>query len=80
MHWQDLVFSVGSWIFVASMIPTIRSNQKPALATSVITSTILIFFAITQITLGLWLTSIATVATFIAWSILAYQRYKQTKK
>ena len=77
MQWQDLVFFLGSWIFVVSMVPTIRGSQKPALATSLSTAIVLLIFAYTQVTLGLWLTAIATLATFIVWATLAFQRWKQ---
>ncbi len=80
MHWQDLVFSIGSWIFIICIIPTIRGKQKPEFSTSSITSIVLSIFALTYLTLGLWLSFVATVGTSICWGILAYQRYKQPKK
>ncbi len=79
MPWQDFVFSIGSWIFVISLIPTIRESQKPALATSLVTAIVLVFFAISYLSLGLWMSAVAVFATDIGWSILAYQRFRQKK-
>jgi len=79
-HWQDLVFFAGSWIFIISLIPTIRGKQKPEFSTSVTTTIILLIFSISYLTLGLLLSAIATVGTATCWGILAYQRSKQPKK
>lgn len=79
-HWQDLVFFTGSWIFIISLIPTIRGKQKPEFSTSAITAIILVIFSISYLTLGLFLSAFATVGTATCWGILAYQRAKQSKK
>ncbi len=80
VHWQDLIFSVGSWIFIVSLIPTIRGKQKPELSTSVVTTIVLVFFAISYLTLGLLLSALATLGTATCWGILVYQRFMQSKK
>ena len=80
MPWQDLVFSIGGWIFVISLIPTIHGSQKPALATSLLTAGILASFFVAYISLGLWMGAIANGATGVAWAILAYQRWRQPKQ
>lgn len=80
MHWQDLVFSVGGWIFVISLIPTIRGKQKPELSTSLITTVVLAVFSVTYLTLGLGLSALSMGVTTCGWGILAYQRFKQPKK
>jgi len=79
MHWQDLVFSIGSWIFIIALIPTIRGKQKPEFSTSLVTAIILFIFAITYLTLGLLISAISTVGTSTGWFILAYQKYRQKK-
>ena len=79
MQWQDWVIGIGSWVFVISLIPTIRAKEKPQLITSITTGTILMIFAITQLTLKLWFASISTTAISICWLILAYQKYRQQK-
>lgn len=77
MLWQDIIFTVGSWIFIFSLIPTIQGKQKPELSTSIITTVVLSIFSITYLTLGLKLSAISTTGTAIGWGILAYQRYRQ---
>ncbi|MDO8487104.1 MAG: hypothetical protein Q7S45_02345 [Candidatus Curtissbacteria bacterium] len=77
MLWQDWVFSVGSWIFVAALIPTIRGKQKPEISTSLTTGTVLGIFAIAYLTLNLWLSTASTLVTSASWFILAYQKHRQ---
>lgn len=79
MNWQDLVFFAGGWVFVISLIPTLKGKQKPEVITSVTTSTILFAFTVSFATLGLWLSASSNLATAIAWAVLAYQRYRQPK-
>lgn len=80
MIWQDWVFFIGAWIFVISLIPTIRGNQKPELLTSIPTTIIVFAFVFCFATLGLWLSVFANTAVGIAWGILAFQRWKQPKQ
>ena len=80
MQWQDWVFSVGQWIFIIALIPTIRGKQKPELSTSVITGIILAVFAFTYYTLSLLVSALSTSLVSTAWFILAYQKYRQLKK
>jgi uncharacterized membrane protein len=80
MHWQDLIFTVGQIIFVFALIPTIRGKSKPALSSSIITGSILLILALTYLTLGLWFSTLASIATSANWWILAFQKYQQIKK
>ncbi|MBI2327675.1 hypothetical protein HYU92_05155 [Candidatus Curtissbacteria bacterium] len=80
MQWQDWVFSIGNWIFIFALIPRIRRKDKPQLSTSVITGTVLAVFAVTFLTLELWISTFSTVLASGCWFILAYQKYRQNKK
>ena len=80
MVWQDIVFFIGQWIFVIALIPTLRAREKPQISTSLVTGTILAAFSITYFTLGLWLSTIASMSIAIAWLTLAVQKYKIDKK
>lgn len=53
MLWQDWVFAIGSLIFAAALIPSVRGQDKPALSTSLTTGSVLIIFALTYLTLSL---------------------------
>ena len=76
MAWQDWVFAVGGLIILVSLVPTIRGAQKPALATSVMTTFLVCIFTFTMATLDLWLAALMNGLTAGAWAILAYQRYQ----
>ncbi len=77
MPWQDLVLSIGTWIFVIALIPTVRGKQKPEFSTSFMTGTVLFIFALTYLSLQLWMSAVSTFVTTALWLTLAYQRHKQ---
>ncbi len=77
MHWQDIVIAVSYIFFDLALIPSLRSHHKPALKTSVITGSLNIVMAFTQITLGLWVASIATFINALLWLTLAYQKHSR---
>lgn len=74
--WQDFVFTAGSLIFAVALWPSVRSIHKPALASSIMTATVLFLFAITYTTLGLTFSAITTMVTASMWTTLAIQKYR----
>jgi hypothetical protein len=80
MPWQDWVLSIGCFLILLSLIPTIRGDQKPALTTSVMSAAIVAVFAFTMTTLGLWISGLANGGIAIAWSVLAVQRYQIVRR
>jgi hypothetical protein len=76
MEWQDIVISVGQWILAAALLPSVFSNDKPALATSILTGSILAVFSFTFYTLNLPGATLSAAAVAILWLILALQRYR----
>lgn len=77
MSIQDIIFSVGSVIFILALIPSIRSAAKPALASSLMTGSILAVFAITYLTFShpLYFAAATTAGTALCWYILAWQKW-----
>ncbi len=80
MHWQEYVFFIGQMVFNISLIPSILSKDKPALTTSLITATVIFIYVFIYGSLSLWLTGISVGSTGVLWAILAYQKYKLSKK
>jgi hypothetical protein len=76
MSWQDIVYSVGNLIFALSLIPSIRSDDKPHLYTSIPTAALLLVFAFTSYTLGLIMTAVVTLIGSALWAVLAVQKIK----
>lgn len=64
----------GGLGFAAALIPCLRSKDKPALTTSLMTGGILTVFTAVYFTLGLWLAFSATLVTATMWLILAAQK------
>jgi hypothetical protein len=71
--WQDAVFSAGTVIFILALLPTLLGPNKPSPITSVLTGAILICFAITYVTLGLWLSGSVAFINAIVWLVIFFQ-------
>ncbi|MDP9211836.1 MAG: hypothetical protein M3N59_01005 [bacterium] len=74
MSWQDIVLSAGSVMFIIALVPSILSRDKPAMATSLMTSLVLIGFTVTYASLELWFTTIITIITVALWLTLFVQK------
>ncbi len=72
----DLIFSLGSLVFIVALIPSLRSSQKPALGTCIMTGTVLAVFASTYIGIGLYYAAATTAITASMWLTLAIQNHK----
>jgi len=79
MHWQDIIFSIGSWIFAIALIPSILSKDKPALSSSLLTASLLTVYVPTYASLGLTVSAISGGSVALAWWILAYQKWQSNK-
>ncbi len=75
-HWQDYVLGAGSLIFTVALIPSLRSRNKPAISTSLVTFAVLVVFAITYVTLSLWFSAFSIAINAAAWLTLAVQQSK----
>lgn len=76
MSWQDWIIGIGQVLFLLALVPSLKSSAKPALGTSTLTASILIFFALTYASLGLWFGTVMSTLLSLGWWILALQRYK----
>ncbi|MBI4118366.1 MAG: hypothetical protein HY455_02445 [Parcubacteria group bacterium] len=72
--WQDKVISIGQWLFLAALLPSVLGPDKPAFWSSMMTASILGVFAYTFWTLKLKNATISSVAVSVGWFILAYQQ------
>ena len=80
MHWQDIVLSVGQYIFVIALLPSVLGKDKPALSSSLLTGTVLGVFTVVYATLGLWSSTIASTLVTATWFLLAWQQYRKKMK
>ena len=79
MKWQDYVISSGLFVFTIALVPSIRGKDKPALFTSIMTSSVMYVFTMTFITLGLWASALGQFVGASAWATLAIQKYLQVR-
>ena len=77
MVWQDIVLSIGAWLFIIALIPSIKGKDKPPVSTSILTGSVLAVFALTYATLELWLSVLSTGVLSLAWFLLAVQKYRK---
>ncbi|MDE2311724.1 MAG: hypothetical protein KGJ93_01365 [Patescibacteria group bacterium] len=76
MTWQDIVLSVGSWIFIAALVPSLLSKDKPPIATSLSTGSVLLVYTVVYVSLHLWLSTASTGILALAWLALGAQKYR----
>lgn len=79
MHWQEIVLAVGQVIFIVALLPSIMTDDKPEIWTSIVTGTVALSIAITYLTLRIPLAAVFAFLNFVAWFILAAQKFRQTK-
>ena len=75
--WQDIVLGVGQLLFLVALIPSLRSEDKPALGTSVMTGALLTVFAVVYLTLGLLFSTISSLIIALGWWTLAFQKLRK---
>ena len=76
MIWQDIVIAVASWAASFALIPSILSQDKPALWSSVMTFVIVTTFGICYATLGLWWAAASSWILAALWLVLAVQKWR----
>jgi len=79
MRWQDIVISVAQIGFVIALLPSIRSKEKPAIATSIMNVILVCTIAMSLLTLRLWFSSFTAFLIAAAWAVLAIQTIKINK-
>lgn len=77
MIWQDIVISAGQWIFIIALIPSIFSQNKPDIRTSLMTAIVLTAFSFTFFTLDLVIGGISSLGTATCWWILFIQKIRR---
>ena len=73
MTWQDLVFGAGQLMFAIALFPALASPAKPPRFTCVLTVAVLLAFAGTFSSLGLWWSMSTSLACGALWIVLALQ-------
>jgi hypothetical protein len=80
MHWQDWVLTIGSFVFIIALIPSLMSKDKPALFTSLLTGFFLCLYTGVYASLNLRSSTISTGILALAWLMLGVQKFLQTRK
>ncbi len=70
----DLIFFVGSLIFLVALIPSLSSADKPNVWTSLMTGSVLVTFSIVYMSLEFYRSAIITFITALVWFALAIQK------
>lgn len=79
MHWQEIILTIGQLVFIVALFPSIFSKDKPEIWTSILTGVVALSIAITYMTMSIPLAAASAFLNFVAWSILAIQKYKQNR-
>lgn len=76
---QDAIMTCGQFIFAFSLIPTIRAKEKPAWTTCLMSSIVLTVYVPTLLSLGLIVSTIATVLVAAGWWTLFFQSLRRPR-
>jgi hypothetical protein len=79
-HIQDIILTAGSLVFIAALLPTVFSKDKPALITGITTGIVLVVFGGVYMSLDLWFSAVVTFITASCWFTLAVQKHIKTSK
>lgn len=71
MKWQDAIFTVGSIIFIVSLLPALLAPVAMPLLTSIPTAIVLTAYSATMVSLKLKYSAIATGLSAVCWWLLA---------
>lgn len=75
MPWQDLGFTLGSIVFVITLLPTLRERDSVVpRSTSVPTAAVLFWFVFLYLTMGFWYSAVISAATGSTWLGIALWR------
>jgi hypothetical protein len=77
MAWQDILLSIGNYLFVVALLPSVFGTDKPALSSSLMTGAVLGCFTVIYASLSLWSASIAVGLSSFVWFVLAYQQWRR---
>ena len=80
MIWQDIVISIGQWVFAIALLPSVFGKAKPALSSSLIIGSVLAVFVFTFASLSLWISAVSTIAGSLIWFVLAAQKIMINRK
>lgn len=79
MTWQSVVLALGQILFIVALLPSILTKDKPEIWTAIMTGTVALSISITYFTLHIELAAWMALLNFVAWGILAVQKYRQPK-
>jgi hypothetical protein len=79
MIWQDVVLGGAQIFFAVSLLPSVFSKDKPALATSIMTSFMLYVICFVNYTLNLYGAAAGLFLVASLWGILAFQKFTEKK-
>lgn len=74
MSLPDAIFAVGSVLFALALIPSLRSADKPALKTSLLTACVLAVYTVTFACIGLWFAAATDGIVTVMWFTLFCQK------
>lgn len=80
MTWQAIVLAVGQILFSVALLPSIFTSDKPEIWTSAMTGSVALSVSIAYFTLGIKFASAMAFLNFVAWSVLAVQKFRQPKR
>lgn len=77
MAWQDVVLFVGGFVLAGGILPAIRADEKPPIATTGTLVVMLAIFFVVFLTLRLWLTAVSILLQGSLWGVVLAQTVRR---
>jgi hypothetical protein len=74
MEWQDVVFGVGSILFILALLPALIKREGPPLSTCLLTGSVLLVFSLKYLSLDLRFAAVTAFLSAALWLGLAVQK------
>lgn len=78
--WQDIVFAVAAWGLNLSILPTLRSQNKPPLLTSVGYGICVTVMGVALISVPLWFSGVTNIIGGILWGVVATKTVRDQER
>jgi predicted membrane protein len=76
---SDILILLANLLVMYSLVPSIRSDQKPHIKTSIYNIIVCAIFTIAFTLLHLWVAVIMNIIVGCLWGVLVYQKLHETK-
>ncbi|MCC7510247.1 MAG: hypothetical protein IT464_12880 [Planctomycetes bacterium] len=77
MQPQDAILSIGAWVFIAALLPSLARGKRPSAMSSFLTAGVLLAYASVYASLGLWASGASSALLALLWAVLCVLKLRE---